>query len=161
MDPTRSNLDSMSNAVVTTTSFLVDSILNQRQTVDVFENRLSNSGPPMEPTYVPPHGFGGYQPSAPPYLYGSERRMPKPWDRHDEVGLGGDAAGTTSPIGPRCRLSVGEYQAGRRDDMMTFGDLKNNPRVEVDPGLSCMVAEAERKAVLTAEPHSKSFVFLK
>ena len=139
--------NSFDNMAVVTTSFLVDSILNQRQQqhVDVFENRLSGSsggaGHPMEPSYGhPPHGFVGYQPpTAPPYLYGGERRIPK-WERHggeDELGNGPD--GPASPISPRYRMAAGiDYlAAARREEMMTFGDLKSSEQAKqlgVDPG---------------------------
>lgn len=164
--------NSFDNMTVVTTSFLVDSILNQRQqqNVDVFENRLSGgtgggssaagAGHPMEPPYgPPPHGFSGYQPpSAPPYLYGGERRIPK-WERHgaeDELGNGGPD-GPASPISPRYRMAAAGMDylaAARREEMMTFGDLKSSEQAKqlgMDPaGLtSCMVAEAERKAVHT------------
>ena len=161
----RNSFDNMS--AVVTTSFLVDSILNQRQQqhVDVFENRLSTSsatGHPMD-SYGGTHGPFGYQgPAAPPYLYGGERRIPK-WERHGDEGdlgenggPGGGPGGPTSPISPRYRMGGMDYlvAARQREEMMTFGDLKNEQGNKISPaldptGLSCMVAEAERKGAHT------------
>lgn len=130
MDP-RNALDNM--AAVVTSSFLVDNILNQQRqnTSDAFENRISEQ---TEPSYISPHGIL-CPPSAQLYSYGSERRMAKYERHHDDMGS----------INPRNRME-NEYQ--RRDDQMTFGDLKPETRQDLEE-LSCMVAEAERKAVRT------------
>lgn len=134
MDP-RNQLDNM--AAVVTSSFLVDNILNQQRqnTSDAFENRIAAE--PTEP-YISPHGIL-CPPSQQLYSYGGERRMVK-YERQSHHGQ------DLGSIYPRNRIDS-EYQR-RPDEQLTFGDLKTETRHDLEE-LSCMVAEAERKAVRT------------
>lgn len=126
MDP-RNSLEGMA---VVTSSFLVDDILNRRhENSDVYENRMSE---------VPDQNF--LSPSrldlcatAPLYSFG-DRRTPKDFDR------------SCIDNDDRYRLP---NSCARRSNSLNFDHMKDNlmpdPRNQYE-GLSCMVAEAERKA---------------
>lgn len=136
MDP-RNSLEGMA---VVTSSFLVDDILNRRHdNSEVYENRMSE---PTEQNFLTPSRLDLCATAAPLYSFG-DRRTPKDFDR--------------SCVDSEDRYRLPNSCTSRRSNSLNFDPTKDNlindTRNQYE-GLSCMVAEAERKAEESARGHT-------
>ena len=136
MDP-RSSLDKIA---VVTSSFFVDDILRQQSTNDIYENRITKANERQ-------HYFHSQElnlcATAPLYSFGDKGTI-KDYARSHEHNLN------------RTRI---ENPIEKRNELLHYQKIKESPTTENRPfeELSCMVAEAERKAERTASlSHSNS-----